>query len=120
MQCKDCFNLIRIQNTDECRQAICSVGNNWQPVNIDNECLYAPKQYTCKDCDHFDNDYACMTAEPDDDASSCAGFYPKEYNTLFKIAINFMQHGLNVEKEFMNAYKEAKQFYEQIPHDLEN
>lgn len=46
-----------------------------------------PRELKCLDCNHFENDAACMTALAEDSAENCPGFVDKQ-EVIIEEAIN--------------------------------
>ena len=71
MKCKDCKKYWPIATPGH---GICSLPSSYFPTESENDCCYISSNITCKDCGRFGNDFACFTANENDDASNCAGF----------------------------------------------
>jgi len=113
MKCIECKRLNQIANTDETRQGICTYPMSYTPVCVDNECIFIPKELTCKDCDRFENDFACMTAQEDDlvmkDYGMCGGFIDKGESEVYNILAQWVLRGVNAEeklKEILDDFSE--------------
>ena len=78
MKCKNCPKFIAIAQEGKPREAseygICSMPSSHFPTAAENDCCYISSRITCKDCARFGEDFACFTADENDDASDCCGF----------------------------------------------
>ena len=73
---------------------VCTVPASYFPTMASAECVYVRKKaLTCSLCSHFDNDTACMTAQADDDASSCPGFEDKLEDLFMDILLDWLCRG---------------------------
>ena len=100
MKCKDCKYMKTIANTDETGSAICGYPMSFFPIDVNDECHYAPKPLTCKDCDRFGNDWACMTALEDDpvigeNGHPCGGYIDRKETELYNILADWKMRGYN-------------------------
>lgn len=90
LHCKECEKFIRMGG--EGKHGVCSLPKSYFPVIEDDSCHYlSSKKKTCKDCTHFENDFACMTAEADDDA--CCGFKDKLDYEFQNILFEWLKRG---------------------------
>jgi len=96
IKCKDCKNFQEIANTNETRQGLCKYPTAFEPVCADNICIFVPNPLTCADCDRFGNDFACMTALPDDSAVDCGGFIDKDETEFINILCRWQMRGIDV------------------------
>jgi len=113
MKCIECKHLNRIANTDETRQGICGYPMSFFPVCVDEECKYALAPYTCKDCDRFGNDWACMTALEDDPVDSeygmCWGFIDKKESEVFSALAEWTLRGYDIQEKLDKVLKDFKE-----------
>ena len=86
MDCnKDCKYFAKLANTDETGEGVCTFSDWYIPTSINIKCRYAiDKDYTlkCKDCERFNNDYACYTVNENDLVGKCSGFIDKIYTNI--------------------------------------
>lgn len=110
MKCKECGNLYRLKNTDSCGVGVCSYPSSYVEVNIENDCLFTPSPYTCKDCDHYrTHDTACMTAKADDLVGDCPGFVDNKKVDMYNIMVDWKLRGFNVKDKLEEVYKEFEE-----------
>lgn len=114
MICKNCERCVRIGNTEEAGQGICSFPNEYIPVDINSECLFAPKPYTCGDCDRLDSDAACMTCRAEDSAYHrehlCGGFIDKKEVAILDGLIDWKLRGYDVKQKLEELIQEASEY----------
>ena len=86
MKCnKECENFCKTVTETK---GICSLQENYFLVDINADCVFMQdmkEKKTCKDCDRFRTDYACLTADENDSADDCFMFISKldiEFNNL--------------------------------------
>lgn len=105
-QCnKDCTHFSSVSNTDECGLGICRYTYAWQEVKIGDRCKCLPKEYTCIDCDHFGNDYACLTAEEND--KPCCGFVDAKESVIYNILYEWKLRGINIQDNLSRIVDEV-------------
>jgi hypothetical protein len=95
------------------KHGVCSLSESYIPTKANDKCIFLDcEKKTCKNCDRFENDTACMTAQEND--KICCGFIDSKEEELFQILLYFLQHGeysrryienLCIEFEQSNIYK---------------
>lgn len=113
-QCKGCPSFRSIANTTECGQGLCSAVDSFFPTNLNDNChLEADTIIRCRDCDRYENDVACLTADGDDpivqDGMVCPGYIDK-YAVMIETAI----------RVWMARGKDYRSMIAQIIDDCEN
>lgn len=119
MKCKNCNFFQKIGNTESTGQGLCTFFDGFSPTTKESECVFSAKPYTCKDCDRFGNDDACMTAREDDPVydekgHACPGFIDKDLATLVDILCKWEIRGVDLEEKLAEALEEARAFKEKI------
>lgn len=103
----ECKHFIKIKNTDQCGTGICQRSDSFEMVSVNNDCMYEFKPYTCKDCNHYQtNDFACMSAQADDDATNCCGFEDANYVKLVSTLFEWKQRGIDYQAMYDRAVEE--------------
>ena len=93
---------------DDGKHGVCSLPESFFPVTKDDTCHYLnDEKPTCKQCSHFKNDFACMTATADD--TVCCGYHDKLEDELFQIFVEWLQHGKYSRQKIENFCVEFEQ-----------
>ena len=91
MKCKECEKYWKIADP---QNGVCSLPQSYFPVNADDECHYKNnKPLTCKDCDRFDTDAACMTVSENDPVNDCPGFIDINQAAIEQAMLNMFARG---------------------------
>lgn len=112
MICEECKQFQPIGNTAETGKGLCKMNDDYMPCDAKSECLFAPKPYTCKDCDRYKNDFACFTVGADDPVfdeetqTDCSGFIDKKEVELLNIFFEWKMRGINIQEKIDEAFKE--------------
>lgn len=86
--CKECEKFYEIGGEDGC--GVCSLSKNYFLVNGDSPCIYLhTHMLTCKDCSHFGVDFACISADANDDI--CVGFEDNLKDEFIRILFKWLQ-----------------------------
>lgn len=82
MKCIECKKFITIENTEKTGTGVCSFPECYFPVDVNDNCIYTLKPYTCSNCDRLGEDWACFTHRAEDSAyhgdNLCSGFIDKK------------------------------------------
>lgn len=103
MKCRECKKFITIENTVETNMGVCSFPECYFPVNVNSECVYALKPYTCSDCDRLGEDWACFTCRAEDSAYHsghlCGGFIDKKELVVEEAITEWFIRGFDVKSK---------------------
>lgn len=92
LHCKECEKFMRFGGDD--KHGVCSLPESYFQTEADAECVYLRKDMlTCSDCARFKEDFACMTAAEDDDASDCPGFIDKFEENVLAAFFEWLKRG---------------------------
>lgn len=130
MKCKDCQKMTPIGNTNETGCAICTAAVSYFLIQIENDCVFQPKEYTCGDCMHYrDADPACFTVEAEDSIykswdgtikdTPCCGFEDYRINNVKNALADWLMRGYDIDEKLANLVKEFKEEFE-IPWEPRN
>ena len=84
---KNCGECKKYMSTATEGHGVCSTNTGFFPVKASDTCHFVPPEsLCCRDCSRFGEDFACMTAAPDDsiyeDDERCGGFIDKSMDTI--------------------------------------
>lgn len=91
MKCKDCKKYL---GTETNEYGFCSLPESYFPTKFDDDCCYLQNYaIKCKDCYRFGKDFACLTADENDDVSDCPGFIDAEEENVLKAFLVWLGRG---------------------------
>ena len=128
---KDCNYFFELQNTDDCNYGICSFQDYFVMVDLNKACPFQVKidKNTCGQCEHFNNDNACMTCEANDTfAERCDAFINSDEvafkDSLHKLFYSGKLTGDKIKEycEYIKNIKEILPYFDQqgIVHNKED
>lgn len=102
LYCKNCEKFMPM--ADE-KNGVCSLPESYFPTKEDNICIFLKKEKQhCSDCDHFVNDFACMTVDENDDI--CSAFVSYKENILKDIIFNMCLRDENAKENISKIIDE--------------
>ncbi|MDE5854722.1 MAG: hypothetical protein K2H19_06625 [Ruminococcus sp.] len=106
-KCKDCKKYLKTQSEE---YGVCSLPYSYFPTKDDDDCHYlSESDIKCKDCVRFGEDFACFTADENDDASDCAGFIDIEEERVSNSFFVWLKRGIYSRKKILKLCDEFEQ-----------
>lgn len=115
LYCRDCKYMLKIDNTDETGQGLCTFQPCYEPITLDTRCKFLPEtsELRCGDCDRLGKDFACFTCSEEDSASPnghlCAGFIDKKKVDVMNALSFWKMHNIYSREKVLKILDEFEQ-----------